>query len=71
MEISCNIFLYVFLPIVVWSQISLVFYLWTALLKFVERSSTEATKEEEQKLDMAKHIQEGLGYNSFHTCNDQ
>ena len=71
MEISCNSFLYVFLPIVVWSQISLVFYLWTAVLKFVERSSTEATKEEEQKLDMAKHIQEGLDYNSFHTSNDQ
>ena len=71
MEISSNIFLYVFLPIVVLSKISLDFYLWTAVLKFVERSSTEATKEEEQKLDMAKHIQEGLDYNSFHTSNDQ
>ena len=62
MEISAHIFWYTFLPIVVLSQISLVFYLlasaccntkWTSVLKFVERTSTGATEEEEQKLDMA------------------
>ena len=80
MEISAHIFWYTFLSIVVLSQISLVFYLlasaccntkWTSVLKFVERTSTGATEEEEQKLDMTKHIEEGLDYNSFHTSNDQ